>query len=312
MKLSSFWRLFPLAFLALAGAALTTLAQSSPETPKEASPKEQAEALETTDIPQYPDTAAGLEDLIEEMMRLQESRDSKTLQIYAKSLELPNADAWFEAAFGANWGPEMAQATSPYRDRTERDAIAMIESMRKEGLTGVTAAKFTASCNFDATPDEYPILLLRQNQETFYDVRFNSTTGESIWGFFVYADGGFRYIANAPRKALEDARRNEVEATRQPLRVAAGVQSAKLVRQIPPVYPPDARARGLQGDVLLRAVVAQDGSVRDVTLLEGVCGLSEAAMDAVRQWRYSPTVLDGALVEVETTVTVNFSLATPR
>lgn len=311
MRLFLFACFFPLAFLALTGPALTTMAQSSPETPKNASAKEQAEALETTDVPQYPDTAKGLEDLIEEMMRLHESQDSKTLQIYAKSLELPDAEEWFRTRFGDDIGPQMAQATATARIHTDRVAIAMIESMRKEKQTGVTTVRFTGSCNVDATAGEYPILLLRQAQEPFYDVRFGNSATKTVWGFFVYVDGGFRYIADAQRKGLEDARPKAVKGTGQALRVSADVQSAKLLHQTAPIYPPEDRALGLQGDVLLRAVIAPDGSVRDVTLLEGICGLSEAAMDAVRKWRYSPTLLSGEPVEVETTITVNFSLGTP-
>jgi protein TonB len=88
----------------------------------------------------------------------------------------------------------------------------------------------------------------------------------------------------------------------------AEVSQGLLVKQVPPVYPPLARQARIQGTVVLRAIIAKDGSVENLELVSGHPMLVNAAMDAVMQWQYKPYVLNGAAVEVQTTINVNFSL----
>ncbi|HTU33090.1 MAG TPA: energy transducer TonB [Candidatus Acidoferrum sp.] len=88
-----------------------------------------------------------------------------------------------------------------------------------------------------------------------------------------------------------------------------GVMAGQLVHQVQPQYPEIARSIHLSGTVRLQAVVGIDGTVRDVEVLDGNPLLTRAAVDAVRQWRYRPTLLNGLPVEVETYITVNFVLS---
>jgi protein TonB len=76
-----------------------------------------------------------------------------------------------------------------------------------------------------------------------------------------------------------------------------------------PIYPPLARQSRVEGSVVLHAVINKDGEVSELQVLSGHPLLVKAALDAVRQWRYSPTLLSGQAVEVETTITVTFVLA---
>jgi TonB family protein len=93
------------------------------------------------------------------------------------------------------------------------------------------------------------------------------------------------------------------------IRVGGRVQSAKLIYKTDPVYPPKARSGRVQGVVMLEALIGRGGAVQDVKLLSGDPSLSDAAIAAVRMWRYQPTLLNGDPVEVVTQVNVNFSLA---
>ena len=77
---------------------------------------------------------------------------------------------------------------------------------------------------------------------------------------------------------------------------------------MPPVYPQIAQTAKIQGVVILEAIIGKDGTVRDVKVLRSVPLLDQAAIEAVRQWRYSPTLLNNVPVEVVMTVTVNFTL----
>jgi protein TonB len=76
-----------------------------------------------------------------------------------------------------------------------------------------------------------------------------------------------------------------------------------------PVYPDLARSVRLQGHVVLAIVIGKDGSVEEIKLVSGHPLLAPAAMEAVKQWTYKPTMLNGQPVQVQTQVTVNFSLA---
>ncbi len=93
-----------------------------------------------------------------------------------------------------------------------------------------------------------------------------------------------------------------------PLRVGGAIKEPKAVRAPSPVYPPEAQAAGVQGIVILEAVIGTDGLVTDAKVLRSVPLLDAAAVDAVRQWEYTPTLLNGQPVPVVMTVTVNFSL----
>jgi periplasmic protein TonB len=88
----------------------------------------------------------------------------------------------------------------------------------------------------------------------------------------------------------------------------ASVMEAMLVHRVQPEYPGLAKNIGLSGTVILRARIGTDGEVRDLQLVSGNVLLARSALEAVRQWRYRPTMLNGQAVEVETQVTVNFVL----
>jgi protein TonB len=92
------------------------------------------------------------------------------------------------------------------------------------------------------------------------------------------------------------------------LRVSQGVQASKLISQPKPVYPPIAKQARVQGQVVLQAVISKTGTIENLKVVSGHPMLTQSALDAVRNWRYQPTVLNGEPVEVETTINVNFSL----
>ncbi len=92
------------------------------------------------------------------------------------------------------------------------------------------------------------------------------------------------------------------------IRVSTGVQEAKLSRRIIPVYPPIAKQARIQGVVQLEAIIAQDGSIQNLRVVSGHPLLAQAALNAVSQWHYEPTLLNNEPVEVVTIVNVVFKL----
>ena len=92
------------------------------------------------------------------------------------------------------------------------------------------------------------------------------------------------------------------------IRQGGSVQAALLVNKVQPVYPPLARQTRISGTVRLHALISKQGTVESLEVLSGHPLLVRAAMDAVQQWKYKPTLLNGEPVEVDTTIDVIFSL----
>jgi protein TonB len=93
-----------------------------------------------------------------------------------------------------------------------------------------------------------------------------------------------------------------------PIRLHSGMQAPQKIVDVTPVYPELARAARRGGLVILEAVISAKGHVESVRVLRGVPLLEQAAVDAVRQWRFTPALLNGQPVPVVMTVTVNFNL----
>lgn len=93
------------------------------------------------------------------------------------------------------------------------------------------------------------------------------------------------------------------------VRVSQGVVQGNAISQPKPLYPQMARMARVQGSVILQAVISKNGNIENLRVVSGHPMLQQAALDAVRQWRYRPYLLNGEPVEVETQITVNFNLA---
>lgn len=99
------------------------------------------------------------------------------------------------------------------------------------------------------------------------------------------------------------------DAGPQRVEVAAAQMSGLIVKKVAPVYPPMARKARIQGSVVLRVQIGKSGNVENIQLVSGHSMLAPAAIEAVKQWEYKPYLLNGEPVDVETRVTVNFTLA---
>jgi len=93
------------------------------------------------------------------------------------------------------------------------------------------------------------------------------------------------------------------------MRIAARVAEANLIHDVAPQYPPEAGRERIEGTVVLMAVIGKNGAVTDVRVESGLPILAQAAIDAVKQWRYKPYMIDGEPVEVDSRITINFNLS---
>jgi protein TonB len=97
-------------------------------------------------------------------------------------------------------------------------------------------------------------------------------------------------------------------AVPQKMCISSGVMAGNLVEKVIPQYPAIAKAARIQGIVVLQATISKDGTIQNLRIISGPPMLRQAALDAVRSWRYKPYLLNGEPVEVETTVNVVFNL----
>jgi protein TonB len=98
-------------------------------------------------------------------------------------------------------------------------------------------------------------------------------------------------------------------ATPQRVRVSSGVSTGLLIKKVTPNYPQLAKQARIQGSVVLQAEISKEGTIQNLQLISGHPMLAPAAIEAVKQWRYKPYLLNGEPVAVETQVVVNFSLS---
>ena len=116
--------------------------------------------------------------------------------------------------------------------------------------------------------------------------------------------------AQDPPPAAQQPAQNPMDTAKTArIRIGGNVAAAKLLNRVQPVYPPLARQTRISGTVRLHVVLSRDGTVKSVDVISGHPLLLQASLDAVRQWRYQPTLLNGEAVEVDTTVDVIYALA---
>ena len=111
---------------------------------------------------------------------------------------------------------------------------------------------------------------------------------------------------NAP--PMPDGFREAVERL-HPLRVGGNIQTPMKTHDVKPIYPLEARDAGVQGVIIIEALLNAEGRVEDARILKSIPMLDAAALEAVRQWEYMPTLLNGQPVPFMVTVTVNFTLS---
>jgi len=119
----------------------------------------------------------------------------------------------------------------------------------------------------------------------------------------------FDKFVKSPGSGEKNANGNAAPVQR--VRQGGNVTRANLINKVDPVYPKDARKEHISGTVRLHLIIAKDGTVQQLEVVSGHPLLVQAAIDAVRQWRYRPTQLNGNPVEVDTTVDIIFQLNSP-
>ena len=266
-------------------------------------PAEFQSGASTAQVQTYPDSADGLHDLIQRLAAAIQKGDSGEINTLTHSLIIPNFKEWLPQVFGAEIGAHMAQLyESPCPDFDSKFKES-VERMVKNGQTDISVTRFEGPELSEK--DFYAAKLVKamQSPVPIYAEKMNKP-GETAWsipGFFVFVQGNFRYIGWHAMGAVPNL-------VPRRIRVGGNVQKAKIVHMVMPKYPDEAKAQGIQGTEVLHTVIDFDGSILDLQWVSGPPELKDAAVDAVKQWRYEPTLLNGEPVQVDTTISVVFTL----
>ncbi|HKW88206.1 MAG TPA: energy transducer TonB [Candidatus Acidoferrales bacterium] len=247
----------------------------------------------------YPQTTDGLHRLVADMLDAQRKGGPEAVAKYLPTLVLPGGAAWFSTTFGDLSGPQLAifyNAWAGFRNsQLSGDLVRAIAAQ----MTQVEVLRFDKPDDPGTTSRDDYFLSLRQEPESLYVVVFRSASGATMrWAYFVFADDAFRYLGELPDLRLTGSagisgiEKSSPQLTRR-IRVDGNVMAARIEHQVAPVYPAIADTTHIEGTVVLHSVIGKDGSVQDLQVVSGPPLLMRAAMDAVRQWRYSPFLLNG-------------------
>jgi TonB family protein len=288
-----------------------SLATASPPVLEEQRPSAEPEANRASPVPQ-----AGIRDEVE--LALPAMQGGRTAEMFTASLGVLVIAAalllgtlvgwrlgWQKALLGkGGHSPQVAGVVSkatapPAQEATEKNENATAVKPPVPAAPSASSLPKPSSSSAPITPAPPP-----------------------MGGLVVYQNGKVVY-SQPPSTPTETANLNESQGT-APVNTAPGalspagapgavqvpeaIAAARLIRRVEPQYPLEARQQRLQGAVVLQAAIARDGSVQNAVLLKGEPELGKAAVQAVKQWRYQPYVVDGKPVEMETTITLNFKL----
>lgn len=255
--------------------------------------------------PPYPDTIEGMKSQMGGALQAWRANDKQKFATQLDSFAFPDPKAWLMHTFGDEKGaallPDYETSLEKFKSHISwvsgnwadsRTATLLVES--SELPKRPTQASEEASLSIPVAPPKV---------ENFrFTVAIDEKQGTE-WVFsFAYVDGAFRIVGGTYPFWDEDWQRQHRQL------YGGLVHSAKLIHSVAPEYPREARKMHIQGTVHLHAVIGKDGRVEDLSVIDGDPDLARAAMKAVHQWRYEPTLLDGKPVEVDTTIAVVFNL----
>jgi len=286
--------------------------------PPPGSSSELSKVLPATAPPtSYPEKGGGLERELKDLLKARKAGDKATAGAILRSFVLPDPEKWFTTNFGEDVGKQMAEKYIPVTHVMVQMLQNQLDHVDEAKMSDVEVRKFDKPCDDHADDYVYPLLLARSEQTPLYEALFRNGNSYQQMNSFVFVDGAFRYIGrvNIPESLLFDEMRRKASDSpaaasnfKKSVKLETNAAAGRLIKRVPPVYPEDARREYKQGVVRLLVVVQEDGSVGEIRVAKGICSLSRALMDAVKQWRYQPFLVNGQTIRVFTTVETNFTL----
>lgn len=273
----------------------------------------QAASSRQTSSTVYPNTVEGLQKLIADILRSAKAKDSATETALMRSLLMPEDSTWFTDEYGPGFGASLAAAYRRELPSLEQEIKGIYEANVEAGRLNPKIVGYGDPESANAPIDHFlncmnQVVPLYQTsflgdqpmiQMTLKQGGGGKVTAGDLDGYFVYANGGFRYIPSEILMKLPNER---------PVRIHLGmnVMQSKIIRMVYARYPPEAYTKRIGGKVIVRVDLDRDGKIQEAKIVDGNPILSQALLEAVKQWQFEPTRLDGDLVEVEVDVEMVF------
>jgi TonB family protein len=190
------------------------------------------------------------------------------------------------------------------------NATVVVTGLKSKTVDMTTSSRH-GTFSFKALPAaEYDMKVTKPGFEVYHDPLVNLETARDLARDVHLDVGSVGDSVDVQAHGLSQASASQGNTTPRRLRIGGEVEAAKLIQKIQPGYPESAKAAGVQGKVVLHAIIGMDGKPLSLQVINGTIDpdLARASVEAVSRWRYSPTLLNGQPIEVDTTIMVNFSL----
>lgn len=264
---------------------------------------------------EYQNTSEGLRSLIDEILETAKAKNTTREEELVHTLLVPEDSTWFVDTYGPGFGASLAAAYQRLRPSLEKEIKTVYEGNVQRGWTGPKILRYTDPESVNAPVDHF---LNSMNQIVpLYTTAFQGN-GPSFFmslkpgdngrqgagdldGYFIYDRGGFRFI---PMEILMKL------PTERPVRIHLdmNVMQSKLITKVAVRIPEEAIKKHISGRVVVELIIDVGGNIKESKVLEGTPILSAAVMEAVKQWRFASTTLDGDPVEIDLQVPFTFEL----
>ena len=249
-------------------------------------------SVQATSTASYPNDPNGLRQLLEEMLVAARQNDDTKLQSLIRETEIPNYENWFISTFGQEKGESWA---GPYGKMLQKD-----QKDFQDLLIRLSQLEGEFSIQKVDTPKTYDALTGPLDEYLADWKKSGAPNGQEVQHIaeFFFIEGKFRWNSTVQFFPFQNAK-------------SGSFVPGKLVKRVQPEYPEEARQKSIQGTVILNVILRKEGSVTVQNVADGDPILSPAAVEAVRQWRYEPSLLNGKPIELQTKISVVFTLNHP-
>ncbi len=268
-----------------------------PFAPLTATTKDYVSAEQTAGT--IPESVTGLQSQLEAILKTAKEGDPKQFDDLISDLQVPERPNWFAATFGEEIGQNLAATYKSSWNDYKDDIRNMFRDSGTKKHTHVFVKEFSASSLAHNDSFIQSILGNANGPLVLYTAGAGKDReSDSLPGVYLFAQGKFRVVNWRTFYDLPKVK---------PMRIRVGGQVApQLIHHVNPIPQSDPLHQQAHGTVVVHVVIDRDGNVAQLEPVSGPPELINAAVEAARQWRYKPTILNGDPVEVDTTITIAF------
>jgi TonB family protein len=264
----------------------------------------------------YPNTPEGLQSLIEQILQAARTNNRTTETELIRNLLIPDNSTWFTDEYGPGFGASLAAAYHQEMPNLQEEIRSVYEGNAKRGWTNPKILRYTDPESVNSPIDTF--LNCMDNLVPLYATAFQGDTPRfyvslkiggkvkppslgDLDGYFIYDRSGFRFIPSDVLMKLPSERPVR-------LHLDLNIMRSKIIKEVQVRIPQDAIAKHISGIAIVEVLLDVNGNIKEAKSVQGDPILSAALMDAVKQWRFAPTTLDGDPVEVDLQIPFTFEI----